>query len=275
MIKKLVIYGVIAFAIYQGASLYTTYTLAEKVSVCGARYGVPQGIDKSKLTRDDFLASAKSWRCVKRDQNFLEALLFKVPDAWINPPSTYVDPPFSPEELADDFVVDKEIRKDLQLLANTYEDERGRLMELMRLATQSSDRKLDKQAIDRQYGKVSEGLRSVAARFSGIRLQTREVNSLNGEVVASLNRIASDGEEVGSLLISVNSDLEQSESILAMPKSAVADNRVKLLQIRDRLSRAEAKIKAMLLTLEQDRDNAMRAIDALDAVARKHGVSLK
>lgn len=275
MIKKLVIYGVIAFAVYQGASLYTTYTLAEKVSVCGARYGMPQHIEKSALTRKDFLASAKSWRCVKRDQNFLEALFFKVPDTWINPPRPYVDPPFSPEELADDFVVDEEIRKDLQLLANAYEDERGRLMALMDLATESGGGKLDKQAIDRKYGKVSEGLRLVAAKFSGLRLQTRPVIALNGEIVASLNRIASDGQEIGLLLISVNSDLEQSESILAMPKSAIADNRVTLLQIRDRLTRAEARVKTMLVTLEQDRDNAMRAIDALGVLARKHGVSLK
>lgn len=275
MIKKLVIYGVIAFAVYQGASLYTTYTLAEKVSVCGARYGMPQHIEKSALTRKDFLASAKSWRCVKRDQNFLEALFFKVPDTWINPPRPYVDPPFSPEELADDFVVDEEIRKDLQLLANAYEDERGRLMALMDLATENGGGKLDKQAIDRKYGKASEGLRLVAAKFSVLRLQTRPVSALNGDIVASLKQVASDGEEIGSLLISVNSDLEQSESILAMPKSVIADNRVTLLQIRDRLTRAEARVKTMLVTLEQDRDNAMRAIDALDELARKHGVSLK
>jgi hypothetical protein len=236
---------------------------------------MPQHIEKSALTRNDFLASAKSWRCVKRDQNFLEALFFKVPDTWINPPRPYVDPPFSLEELADDFVVDEEIRKDIQLLANAYEEERGRLMALMDLATEGGGGKLDKQAIDRKYGKVAEGLRLVAAKFSGLRLQTRPVIALNGEIVASLNRIASDGQEIGSLLISVNSDLEQSESILAMPKSAIADNRVTLLQIRDRLTRAEARVKTMLVTLEQDRDNAMRAIDALDVLARKNGVSLK
>jgi hypothetical protein len=236
---------------------------------------MPQHTEKSELTRHDFLASAKSWRCVKRDQNFLEALFFKVPDTWINPPRPYVDPPFSPEELADDFVADEEIRKDLQLLANAYEDEHGRLMKLMDLATESGGRKLDRQAIDRKYGKASEGLRLVAAKFSGVRLQTRQVNALNGEIVASLRQIASDGQEIGSLLISVNSDLEQSESILAMPQSAIADNRVKLLQIRDCLTRAEARLKTMFVTLKQDRDNAMRAIDALDALARMHGVSLK
>lgn len=275
MIKKLIIYGVIAFAVYQGASLYTTYTLAEKVSVCGARYGMPQHIEKSELTRKDFLASAKSWRCVKRDQNFLEVLFFEVPDTWINPPRPYVDLPFSPEELADDFVVDEDIRKDLQLLANAYEDEHGRLMKLMDLASESGGRKLDRQVIDRKYGKASEGFRSIAARFSGVRLQTRQVNALNGEIVASLKQIASDGQEIGSLLISVNSDLEQSEFILAMPKSAISDNRVKLQQIRDRLTRAEARLKTMLVTLEQDQENASRAIDALDALARMHGVSLK
>jgi hypothetical protein len=275
LIKKAVIYGVIAVAVYQGTSLYTTYTLAEKVLVCGARYGMPQHIEKSEVTRHDFLASAKSWRCVKRDQNFLEALFFKVPDTWINPPRPYVDPPFSPEELADDVVVDEGIRKDLQLLANAYEDEHGRLIKLLDLATGSGGSKLDRQAIDRKYGKVTEGLRLVAARFSEVRLQTRQVNELNGEVVASLRQIASDGQEIGSLLISVNSDLEQSASILAMPKSVISENRENLLQIRDRLTRAEARLQTMLVTLEQDRDNATRAIEALDALARKHGVSLK
>lgn len=275
MIKKLIIYGVVAFVVYQGASLYTTYTLAEKVSVCGALYGVPQHIEKSELTRKDFLASAKLWRCVKRDQNFLETLFFKVPDTWISPSKPYVDPPFSPDELDDDFVIDEDVRKDFQLLANVYEDEYGRLTKLMDVATERGGGKLDKQAVDRKYGKASEGLRLVAARFSGVRLKTRQVNALNGEIVASLKQIASNGQEIGSLLISVNSDLEQSESILAMPKSVIADNRVKLLQIRDRLTHAEARLKTMLVTLEQDRDNATRAIDALDALARKHGVSLR
>ena len=275
MIKKTVIYGVIAVAIYQGASLYTTHTLAEKVSVCGARYGMPQHIEKSEVTRHDFLASAKSWRCVKRDQNFLEALFFKVPDTWINPPRSYVDPPFSPKELADDVVVDEGVRKDLQRLANAYENERGRLMKLLDLTTGSGGSKLDRQAIDRKYGKVTEGLRLVAARFSDVRLQTRQVNELNGEVVASLRQVASDGQEIGSLLISVNSDLEQSESILAMPKSVISENRENLLQIRDRLTHAETRLKTMLVALERDRDNATRAIDALDELARKHGVNLK
>lgn len=274
MIKKLVIYGVIAYAAYQGASFYTTYTLAEKVSVCGARYGMPQSIEKSALTRKDFLASAKSWRCVKRDQNFLEALFFKVPDGWVDPPRPYVDPPFTAEELADDSVGDQNISEDIRALAGVYEGESNRFVRVMNLLVVSDKAKLGTRDVSQRYGEVSEELRSIAIRLSNLHPKTRQVDELHQTFVDSIKLIASDGEEIQLLFISANRDLEEGEAILALPRSAVAENKSKLLDIRDRLTRGEAEIQNKLKSLKQNEKTALQALNELDALASKYGASL-
>lgn len=275
MIKKLVIYGVIAFAAYQGASMYTTYSLASKVSTCGARYGMLQDVDRSKLTRNDFLISAKTWRCVKREQNVLEALFFRVPDGWINPTRPYVDPPFSPEELADGLVIDEDIQKDLQALAKAYEGERARLNKISGLLNASGGGKVDTEDIDRRYARTSEEFRLVASKLSELQLRTREVETLHREVVDSMNRIGSSGQELKSLHVSAKEDLAEVESILALPKNAIAEHRVRLFTIRDRLTRTEIRLQNVLEAVRKDESLVMAGLDALEALSRKHGVALK
>ncbi len=274
MIKKILIYGIVVFVVYKGLSFYTTYTTAEKALNCGGQFGLLQGVKKPERTREQYLLSAKAWRCVKRDQNIVEALFFKIPDTWINPPRPYVDPPFTPEELADGSGIDRSIQKDLRALAIVYEDESGSLNRIMSLLATSDKNKLGTQEIGQRYGEVSGELRSIAARFSTAHPSTRQVDEPHQELIGSLNQIASDGQELGSLFVSINKDLEETDSILALPKSEIAENRGKLLEIRDRLTRAEARLHMKLKILEKNRDNALAALDKLEALARKHGVSL-
>lgn len=274
MIKKIVIYAAMAFAAYWGLSFYTTYTIAEKVSNCGGRFGLLEGVKTSELTREKFLASAKAWRCVKQDQNFLEALFFKIPDTWINPPRPYVDPPFTAEELADDFVADQNISEDIRALAKVYEGESSRFNGIMDLLVASDKTKLGTQDVSQRYGEVSEELRAIAVRFSSLHPKTRQVDELHQAFINSLNRIASDGQELKLLFISVNRDLEEVDTILALPKSAVAENKSRLLDIRDRLTRAETEIQNKLEGLKQSEKTAMQALDGLEALASKHGASL-
>lgn len=274
MIKKIVIYGVMAFAAYWGLSFYTTYSIAEKVSNCGGRFGLLQGVEKSELTREKFLASPKAWRCVKQDQNFLESLFFKIPDIWINPPRPYVDPPFAAEELADDFVADKNISEDLKALAKFYEGESDRFTRIMNLLIASDKTQLRTQQISQRYGEVSEELKSIAARLSELHPNTSPVDELHQKFIYTLKRIAADGQELKLLFISVSRDLEEGETILALPKSAIAENKSRLLDIRDRLMRAEMEIENKLEALKQNQRNAMEALDGLETLASKHGASL-
>lgn len=274
MIKKIVIYAVMAFAAYWGLSFYTTYTTAEKVSNCGGRFGLLEGMKKPELTREKFLASAKAWRCVKQDQNFLEALFFKIPDTWINPPRPYVDPPFTAEELADGFVADQNTSEDIWILAKVYEDESNRFNRIMGLLVASDKTKLGTQDVSQRYGEVSEELRAIAVRFSSLHPKTRQVDELHQTFINSLKRIASDGQELKLLFISVSRDLEEVDAILALPKSAVAENKSKLRDLRDRLTRAEAEIQNKLESLKQNEKTAMQALDGLEALASKHGASL-
>lgn len=274
LIKRIVVYGVMVFVVYLGARFYTTYTLAEKVSVCGARYGIPQHLDKSALTRKDFLASAKSWRCVKRDQNFLEALFFKIPDSWIDPPRPYVDPPFAVEELTDDVVVDQNISEDIRALAKSYEGESDRFNRIMGLLVASDKTKLGTREVGQRYGEVSVELTSIAARLSRVQPRTREVDELHQIFLKSIKRIASDGHEIKLLFISTSRDLEEGDAILALPKNALAENKSRLLDLRNRLMWAEGEIQTKLDSLEQSKKTAMRALNGLDRLARNYGASL-
>lgn len=275
MLKKLLIYGVLAFAAYQGLSFYTMYTLTEKASTCGFQSGFWQGAENVELTREKLLLSTRAWRCMKREQNFLEALFFKIPDAWINPSHQYVDPPFTPQELAGDVGVDQNVSEDLTALAEIYEGERERFMKIMDLLVASDKTKLGTQEISQRYGAVSAELRLIAARFSRLHPKTRQVDDLHQTFTQSLNQIASDGQALERLFTSVNQDLGEAETILVLPKSAIAENKNQLLNIQDRLTRAEVKIQNKLEAVKQHEKNAMEALDGLEALARKHGASLR
>lgn len=233
-----------------------------------------EGVKESELTREKFLASAKAWRCVKQDLNFLEALFFKIPDTWIIPPRPYVDPPFTAEELADDSVTDQKISEDIRALAKVYEGESNQFIRIMNLLVASDKIKLGTQDVNQRYGEVSEELRSIAIRLSSLHPKTRQVDELHQTFINSLKRIASSGQELKLLFISVNRDLEEADAILALPKSAVAENKSRLLDIRDRLTRAEAEIQNKLKALKQNEKTAMQALDGLEALAGKHGASL-
>ena len=273
MIKKMLIYGIVAFAAYKGLSFYTMHTITEKVSNCGGQFGLMQGVEESKLTREKFLLGAKAWRCVKRDQNFLEALFFKIPDTWINPQRPYVDPPFTSEELADDVALDGDIQKDIRALAKSYKSERNGFDQIMKLLTSSDKSKLGTKEIDQRYGRVSEELGLIVDQLSQLHPNTRQVDGLHQEFVSSLKRIASDGQELKLLLTSINRDLEEVDTILALPKNVIAENRSRLLNIQNRLTRAETEIQNKLETLKWNEKNAMGALDGLEALASKYGAS--
>jgi hypothetical protein len=273
LIKKILIYGALIFAVYKGLGFYTAYTIAEKASACGGRFGLLEGLKESELSREKFLAGAKAWRCVKRDMNFLEGLFFKIPDAWINPPRQYVDPPFTVEELADDFVADKNIADDISVLAKAYEGEINRFDRIKGLLAVSDKTKLRTEQVSQRYGEASEELGSIIGKLSEHHPNTRQVNELHQAFIDALKRMTSDGRKLSVIFNSVNSDLEEGETILALSKNEIAENRSRLLNIRDHLARAETEIQNKLDSLKQNEKAAMEALDGLEALGRKHGVA--
>ncbi len=264
-------YGVMILVTYKGLSLYTMHTITDKVSNCGGQFKLMQGIEEPTLTREQLLLSAKVWRCVKQDQNFLEALFFKIPDTWINPSRPYVDPPFTSKELADDVVPDGDIQKDIRALARAYENELGRLDQIMKLLASNNQRKFS--TVDQRYGQVSEELELLAKKLSQSHPNTKQVDKLHKEFVSSLKRIASNGQEIKQLLISINRDLDEVDAILASPKHVITENRSRLLNIQNRLTQAETEIQNKLITLKRSEKNAMEALDRLEALAKKYDVS--
>lgn len=258
---------------YKGLGFYTAYTIAEKASACGGRFGLLEGVKEAELSREKFLAGAKAWRCVKRDMNFLEGLFFKIPDAWINPSRQYVDPPFTVDELADDFVADKNIADDIRKLAKAYEGEIDRFDRIKGLLVASDRTKLRMEQISQRYGEASEELDSILDKLSQQHPNTSQVNALHQAFVDALKRIASDGKRLTVLFSAVNSDLGEADSVLALPKNEIAENRSRLLNIRDRLARSEMEIQNKLDSLKQNEKDAMEALDGLEELGRKHGVA--
>jgi chromosome segregation ATPase len=144
----------------------------------------------------------------------------------------------------------------------------------MNLLIASDKTKLRTQQISQRYGEVSEELKSIAARLSELHPNTRQVDELHQKFINTLKRFASDGQELKLLFISVNRDLEEVETILALPKNVITENKSRLLIIRDRLMRAETEIQNKLETIKQNERAAMEALDGLETLARKHGASL-
>lgn len=87
MIKKIIIFSLLGFLLYKGTQFYMVYRMANQVSACGD-LSVVEDMEKNKTPTPERLKySAKVWACVKEQQNFVDALFFKIPESWLNPPS--------------------------------------------------------------------------------------------------------------------------------------------------------------------------------------------
>ncbi|MDO6388465.1 hypothetical protein [Uliginosibacterium sp. 31-12] len=91
MLKKIIKYAVVAilaFATYKALGLYLLYTNSKKmVFECGATREAMNDLKKRKAPNwevERFMH--EKFSCLTQKQNFLEKLVFPVPDNWINPP---------------------------------------------------------------------------------------------------------------------------------------------------------------------------------------------
>ena len=87
MIKKIVIYLFLGFLLYKGSNVYMWYRVMNQVSACGD-LSILDEMEKNKTPDPERLKYvAKTWACVKEQQNFVDALIFKIPESWLNPSS--------------------------------------------------------------------------------------------------------------------------------------------------------------------------------------------
>jgi chromosome segregation ATPase len=218
MIKKLLLYGVIIFAAYEGLSSYTAYT---------------------------------------------------------NRPSPHVGLPSNREEPAHESAFDKAVRGDIEALAAIHESEAGRLNEIMTLLSSSDKSELGTQEIEQRYGQVSDKVALVAASFSAFQSKTSLVNHLHQQVVNSLNQLALTGREMKQTLLSVNEELAEADSLLALPKNEIGQNRERLLEIRDSLAGHDGELQRQLDQLQRLEGTVVGAIEELEILASARGIRLR
>jgi chromosome segregation ATPase len=218
MIKKLLLYGVIIFAAYEGLSSYTAYT---------------------------------------------------------NRPTQHVGLPSTREEPAHESAFDKLVREDVEALAVIYESEAGRLNEIMTLLSSSNKSELGTQEIEQRYGRVSDKVALVAASFSAFHPKTSQVNHLHQQVVNSLNQLALAGREMKQTFLSVNEELAEADSLLALPKNEIGQHRGRLLEIRDSLAGHDGELHRELDQLQSHGRTAVGAIEELETLASARGIMFR
>ncbi|NDP48115.1 MAG: hypothetical protein GZ085_06925 [Sulfuriferula multivorans] len=217
MIKKLLFYGIIIFAVYEGLSSYVAST---------------------------------------------------------NSASQHAGPSSARENPAHESAFDKVVREDIEALAEVYKSEAGRLDEIMNLLSSSDKGELGTQEIEKRYGRVSDQLALVAARFSAFHPTTSQVANRHRQVVNSLNYLALTGRELKQTLLSVNEELAEADSLLALPKSEMGQHRERLLKIRDSLAGHDEKLQRELDLLQRHGKTAVGAIEELETLTSAHGIKI-
>jgi hypothetical protein len=88
LIKKIIIYSVLGFLIYKGTMFYMTYRTVNQMTAC-AGPSVIEKMEEMKKNKTPELEQAKYgakiWACVKDQQNFADAMFFKIQESWLNP----------------------------------------------------------------------------------------------------------------------------------------------------------------------------------------------
>lgn len=88
MVKKIILITLASVVLYYGGKFYLIMRWGNMISECGD-YSVVSEMQKDKApTAEKLKYSAKVWACVKEKQTFIDAMFFKIPEGWLNPPST-------------------------------------------------------------------------------------------------------------------------------------------------------------------------------------------
>ncbi len=267
MIKKIVIYGLMIFLVYQGLSYYTADATAKKLSSC-TNIQKYQQLDKNSVpTREKLLFSAKAWRCVKLKQNFVEAFFFKVPEPWTNPSRQYVDPPFTEEELNEEVtVVDIVVKKDIQNFAkifpsNVVNDITQQIPNVSLTASESDE-------VKREVQNKSAILKKLIDNLRDFKPESAEVMVLKTQLAYSLDQLKITYEEGFQVYADASKCMAEVDALLAKPKSELQLHRDDLLKFQSEMNHVELKFRGIQTREKQIEKDLIKVADEIDSLIR-------
>jgi hypothetical protein len=92
MIKKIILFSLLAFAFYYGGKIYVATRMLSIVPLCADNKVIAE-MERNNASKDEKLKYAReSWSCILEKQTFLDAVLFKllyfkVPENWLKQPA--------------------------------------------------------------------------------------------------------------------------------------------------------------------------------------------
>jgi hypothetical protein len=266
MIKKILVFGVLAIGLYKGLDYYSAYTVFKKLASCPTATQITK--DRS-VSRENLLASTKAWRCVKDQQNFLETLFFKIPDSLVNPSIKYVNPPFTKEELGlnasnENFARDAILKRDALALVQfiTADAINGIALDLSNFKITDSERY--KGEVERK----SLVLKQLVGALRDFKPESQKVMYLKTQLAYSFSQLRLTHEEGWQTYVVANKTFVASEALLAIPKHEQKLRRDELVKNTDELDSIELKFQSILAKEKTIINELLRLAEELDMLIK-------
>jgi hypothetical protein len=92
MIKKIILFSLVAFAFYYGGQIYVATRMLHIVPLCSDKKVISE-MERNNASKDEKLKYAReSWSCIQEKLSFIDSVLFKllyfkIPETWLNQPA--------------------------------------------------------------------------------------------------------------------------------------------------------------------------------------------
>jgi hypothetical protein len=246
MIKKIIIFSLLAFLSYKGLGYYFVYSSSKKLITCPTVSKVMQ---------------------LKEKQNFAEAHFFKIPDAWLNPSIEYVNPPFTEDELNQEVVViDEAMKRDLLAFRSIFSAE---ILEELELS--SPDIKTAKtEEVERHYQRKITILKELISKLREFKPDSIKMTTLKTQMAYSLSLIVQNTSEAIKLTNYTNKQIAKGDSLLSLPKDQLKLHREELIRISSEMDILYAKLQDTIVKDEQYAKEIRKTADEINELARIH-----
>ena len=268
MIKKLLIYSFMLFVAYKGLSYYTTYSASQKLLTCVDTRKLNDLKASSAPMREKLLVSTKGWRCVKKKQNYLEALFYKIPKEWTDPPLKFVDPPFTEEELGGEVVINTEIKDDLAILQKSFSQSTVNFSKTLHNITSKVGTNIE---ISNEFLLNIKNLNTLIVNLEMLKFKTSEVSELHQKLIKSFYNTNSDLSVMHKTYQLSTELMDRSDVILALPKPQIVAHKSELLEMHAKLDSYAAKLEIQNNNLQNHTKESDVILDEIDLLARKNG----
>ena len=161
------------------------------------------------------MASTKAWRCVKKQQSFLETLFYKIPDSLVNPSIEYINPPYTEQELsAENLVADDGLKNDLFTLRKLLNSD---LLNTILLNSQNIQT-ADLTEIEKLFQLSSKNMKAVVAELRAFSPKTNNAAILKTQIAYKLSLTQLNHAEMAKLFRDASAKIAESDALLAKPK---------------------------------------------------------